>query len=53
MAVSFCTNCGNKITYTVSAPNFCGKCGTKLTATASAKLPAPSKREQHIEEEED
>jgi hypothetical protein len=53
MAVSFCTNCGNKITYTVSAPNFCGKCGTKLTATASAKLPAPSKREQHIGEEED
>jgi len=53
MAVSFCINCGNKITYTVSAPNFCGKCGTKLTATASAKLPAPSKREQHIEEEDE
>jgi len=53
MAVSFCTNCGNKITYTVSAPNFCGKCGTKLTATASAKLPAPNKREETIKEEDE
>jgi hypothetical protein len=53
MAVSFCTNCGNKITYTVSAPNFCGKCGTKLTATASAKLPAPNKREDTIKEEDE
>lgn len=52
MAVSYCTNCGNKMSYTVSAPNFCGKCGTKLTATASAKLPAPSKRQEDAEDED-
>lgn len=53
MAVSFCTNCGNKMTYSVSAPNFCGKCGTKLTATASAKIPALSKREEEDFDDED
>ena len=52
MAVSFCTNCGNKMSYTVSAPNFCGKCGTKLTATASAKLTVPSKRQEDTEDED-
>lgn len=52
MAVSFCTNCGNKMTYSVSPPNFCNKCGTKLTATASAKTPAPRQREENFEDDD-
>ncbi len=54
MALSFCTNCGNKMTYSVSPPNFCGKCGTKLNATVSAKVNAPSRgREESFEDDED
>jgi hypothetical protein len=52
MAVSFCTNCGNKMTYSVSPPNFCNKCGTKLTATASAKTPTPRGREESFEDDD-
>lgn len=52
MAVSFCTNCGNKMTYSVSPPNFCNKCGTKLTTTASAKTPAPREREESFEDDD-
>lgn len=53
MALSFCTNCGNKMTYSVSPPNFCGKCGTKLNATASAKTAAPSNRGEDDFDDED
>jgi hypothetical protein len=53
MALSFCTHCGNKMTYSVSPPNFCGKCGTKLTATASVKATAPIKRAEDDFEDED
>lgn len=26
----YCSNCGSKITYTVSQPNFCSSCGTSI-----------------------
>lgn len=52
MAFSFCTNCGNKMTYTVSPPNFCGKCGNPLNASASKKV-APRQREEQDFEGED
>jgi hypothetical protein len=51
MAFSFCTNCGNKMTYTVSPPNFCGKCGNPLNASASKKVASRQREEQDFEEE--
>jgi len=54
MAHSFCTNCGNKMTYTYSPPNFCGKCGNPLTAQATASKPkTPTKRARQVDDNEE
>lgn len=52
MAFSFCTNCGNKMTYTVSPPNFCGKCGNQLNASALQKVASRQREEQDFREED-
>jgi hypothetical protein len=52
MAFSFCTDCGNKMSYTLSPPNFCGKCGTKLNSFAAANT-VPKRGSQRQEEDED
>jgi len=53
MAFSFCIQCGNKMTYTVSPPNFCGKCGTSLNGSVAKKISAPNKARDDFEEDED
>lgn len=52
MAVSFCTSCGNKMSYTFAAPNFCGKCGTKLNSLTTASA-APKRAPQKQEDDEE
>lgn len=53
MAFSFCTQCGNKMTYTVSPPNFCGKCGTLLNGSVAKKISAPNKTRDDFEDDEE
>jgi hypothetical protein len=54
MAACFCTNCGNKMEYSFSAPNFCGKCGTKLNASATSPASvSASKVQKNIPEQDE
>jgi len=46
MKHTYCSDCGNKIEFSLKPPNFCNSCGSPLNSTAKKNTPIEEKGEE-------
>jgi hypothetical protein len=46
MKHTYCSDCGNKIEFSLKPPNFCNSCGSPLNSTAKKNTPIEEKDEE-------